>query len=537
MRCSWLAAAVATAVLVLGDSAAAAPTREPADARSPFACSGKIQARALVAHISSGRSILCRQATVQGDLNLMRVGVVANIFSCVSCRFEGTLDLRHVAFEREIDVSGSTFEGDVSLDGAHFEESAIFGFTLTDQEPGAPEVTEFRGVVDLSFATFDDLAAFNGVHFVEPVDFSSARFFGVARFADARWDAGAHFPTTSFGRESTFAHAIFAERADFDGAAFGGRVDFRQASFATQGSFEEAAFDGRADFSEAQVPGQLSFAGARFGADALFRQVLVGQDNEALPALPEQLAAEPLLSFDHTSVGGTLNLTHAELYGVLQLTWLAAPSISLESAQFGSGSSILLADFTAGALSIRPAELKEYLSANPEQRLAALRVVEATAKANGDLGRANQAHFQLQVLESADDPLPQRIADVVFYRSVAGYFVQPLRPVVWLLGLIFVAAMLRAAANRDGKPAVAEKRKRTASDPDPPADGLGTVARAASRFVKRFALALAYSVMPGDTTPPLRRLELTVYAALLACFLLALANTNPTLRQMVDGLL
>ncbi len=164
-------------------------------------------------------------------------------------------------------------------------------------------------------------------------------------------------------------------------------------------------------------------------------------------------------------------------------------------------------------------------------------MVEATAKANGDLGRANQAHFQMQVLESADDPLPQRIADAVFYRSVAGYFVQPLRPVVWLLGLIFVAAMLRAAANGEGKPPVAEKRKRTASEPDPPADGLGTVARAASRYVKRFALALAYSVMPGDTTPPLRRLELTVYAVLLACFMLALANTNPTLRQMVDGLL
>ena len=222
---------------------------------------------------------------------------------------------------------------------------------------------------------------------------------------------------------------------------------------------------------------------------------------------------------------------------LLQLTWLAAPSISLESAQFGSGSSISLADFTAGALSIRPVELKKYLSADSEQRLAALRVVEATAKANGDLGRANQAHFQMQVLESADDPLPQRIADAVFYRSVAGYFVQPLRPVAWLLGLIFVAAMLRAAANGEGKPPVAEKRKRTASEPDPPADGLGTVARAASRYVKRFALALAYSVMPGDTTPPLRRLELTVYAVLLACFMLALANTNPTLRQMVDGLL
>ena len=208
----------------------------------------------------------------------------------------------------------------------------------------------------------------------------------------------------------------------------------------------------------------------------------VGQADDAFPFVTEPRTTEPRLSFDHASVGGTLDLTYAELFGLLQLTWLASPSISLESAQFGSGSSISLADFTAGALSIRPAELKRYLSADSEQRLAALRVVEATAKANGDLGRANQAHFQMQVLESADDPLPQRIADAVFYRSVAGYFVQPLRPVAWLLGLIFVAAMLRAAANGEGKPPVAEKRKRTASEPDPPTDGLGTVARTASRY-------------------------------------------------------
>ncbi len=289
MRFSWLAAAIAAAVLVFGESAAAAPTREPAGTRSPFACSGKVQARVLVAHISSGRSILCSRATVQGDLDLMQVGAVKNVLSCVSCTFEGDLDLRHVAFEREIDVSGSTFEGDVRLDGAHFEEAAIFGFTVSDDESAAPEATEFRGVVDLSFATFDDLAAFDGVHFVEPVDFSSARFLGVARFADAGFDAAARFPATSFGRESSFAHAIFGAQADFEGAAFE-RPSRLQASDlrGLRAASRRQRSTGAPTSARLRCRARLSFADARFGADALFRQVLVGQADDALPVVPEQ---------------------------------------------------------------------------------------------------------------------------------------------------------------------------------------------------------------------------------------------------------
>jgi hypothetical protein len=40
----------------------------------------------------------------------------------------------------------------------------------------------------------------------------------------------------------------------------------------------------------------------------------------------------------------------------------------------------------------------------------------------------------------------------------------------------------------------------------------------------------------GVTLPPARRLEIFVYRVLLVCALLALANSNPTLRQMVDSL-
>jgi hypothetical protein len=100
---------------------------------------------------------------------------------------------------------------------------------------------------------------------------------------------------------------------------------------------------------------------------------------------------------------------------------------------------------------------------------------------------------------------------------VAGYFVRPFRPLYWLLGLVIIAAFLRALRWKAREP--------------------GPVRRAWLKFVH----ALEYTITRRGEVPeepkPLRRLELTVYAVLLACFLLALANTNPTLRDMVDAII
>ena len=63
---------------------------------------------------------------------------------------------------------------------------------------------------------------------------------------------------------------------------------------------------------------------------------------------------------------------------------------------------------------------------------------------------------------------------------------------------------------------------------------------ARSSIVLKFAHALEYTLTRRGEVPaepkPLCRLELTIYAVLLACFALALANTNPTLRNMVDAI-
>lgn len=134
---------------------------------------------------------------------------------------------------------------------------------------------------------------------------------------------------------------------------------------------------------------------------------------------------------------------------------------------------------------------------------------------------------------------------------------RPGRPLVWLIGIVFFATLLRtwrlnavrrrppnpqpageppraSAAAREEKPDEAAAPKPTAaaatapSKPNPaatdPRESLG------HSVLTAFALTVAGRPEPS----PLRRAELVVYVLLIACILVALANTNPTLRDMID---
>jgi uncharacterized protein YjbI with pentapeptide repeats len=531
-RVWWIAAAATVALAAVGSPATAArvePGGTGRPERASLACDYVVDADALVAHLARGGRLLCSGITVKGAVDLTAIGAVRGVVACRGCTFRGRVDARHVVFERELDLVETTFERDADFGGAHFEQPVLFGVAATvggcnalvDPRVQPPPV--FGRSADFAYATFDDLAVFEGMRFRGRADFTSARFRAVARLGNTRFCAAVSFADASFSREGVFSHAAF-NRVDFTGAVFAGPADFRDATYGPIADFTETTFAGRADFSQIWVPRRAIFDSAHFMAGAYFEQVLLGQ---VVPADWPGLAAaargpRPLLLFDHASVDGLLTLKGATLFGGVQLNSVSARAIVIEQAEFDSTSALFMSDVTADTLSISPDELAKHLRAPPAQQLAALRMVEATAKTDGDLGRANDARYQIQVLESADDSWPQRVGDAALYRWVAGYFVQPLRPVVWLLVAILVAASLRAV-------------HRQAEDAERPRKP-GRVALAASRF----ATELAYTVTPGgdkDQKPPLRRAELTVYAVLLGCFVLSLANTNPTLRQMVEGLL
>jgi hypothetical protein len=184
-----------------------------------------------------------------------------------------------------------------------------------------------------------------------------------------------------------------------------------------------------------------------------------------------------------------------------------------------------------------------------------LRVLESSAKERGDLRLANDAHFHLQELAARDDGMPRKMADWVLYRNVAGYLVRPLRPLEWLIGIVFFATLLRAyrlsrqssrsaRSGRSGSPSFTVStlgmsahsgwtpvRRQTVPVVAPTTS---RASRSSQGFGRTLITAFALTVAGRPETSPLRRVELVIYALLVTCVLIAIANTNPTLREMID---
>jgi len=427
---------------------------------------------------------------------------------CRRCTFDGRLIAPHVVFERGIDLSGSTVNRPVTLEGARFKEAALFGPAGGSDDDN----TVFRGPVDLSFATFDDLAVLRRASFERKADFTSARFGSFARFGEATFAGDALFEEAIFARDASFAHGGFSFESRFKGAVFGGVVDFRQANFAGATTFFEAVFRERAEFSRASMAAQATFDDARFATDALFTgtQFL--------------FEANPALTFDHAGIHDRLDLDGARLEGSAEFLDASVQVLSLDGVDYGSSSNLYVNGLATTDASLDLHDVP-HIRGDVRQQQKILETAEETAKSAGELGLANDLHYRLQVLASEDDRWLRHIADIALYRAVAGYFVRPFRPLLWLLGLVFVAAFVRTLP--PSRPPEAKKEQKPQRAP-------------VVRVGRRFADKLIYTVSPHaraeEEAASFRRVELTAYAVLVGCFLLALANTNPTLRDMVDTL-
>jgi uncharacterized protein YjbI with pentapeptide repeats len=471
---------------------------------APAAAGGRITGSQVEALLISGKPVVLDRVQIIGPIDLRTAAVVSVPFVCTRCTFTSSVVVPHVRFTRGLNLSGSAFQRAVDFSGAVFEDAAIFG---TPDSGGA----KFLKKIDFSFATFDDFAQFAGVTFVAPADFSSAHFRAAARFDSAAFSGTATFDGATFDSLSDFGHGEFAETASFAGVGFDGNADFRGRTFGGTATFDDAAFASRSDFSQAMIEQPASFDDARFGDDAAFRGTGVSF---------KSTNGQPGVSFDHATVVRHLDFDGAVLNSPVQLGGISAGSVSFAETDFSAEPFAVYADkIDVDSLSIDLSVLPRVYGRDAQ--MSVLRRVEATAKDRGDLGLANDARYRLQEIASGDDSLPRRIGDVVLYRTIAGYFVRPLRPLAWLVGVILLAAAVRVFRQR---------RKRAVRRP------LGRL----FRLGKDYLDALAATVTPG---PPkkgaamsiLRRLELTTYAVLLFCFLVALANTNPTLRQMVDA--
>jgi hypothetical protein len=458
----------------------------------------------------AGRAVIDHDATVHGDVSLTRyAGKIEGPFVCNRCTFDGGIRAPHAVFEREVDLSGSTIKRRLILHGTLFREPALFNQTV------------FGGNADFAFAVFDDLAVFRGSTFAASADFTSAQFRSVARFGDTTFNRRSIFGDVIFADAALFPRVTFTSDAGFPDAVFGSVSDFREALFQRSGNFPNANFVGRAEFGQALINQELDFSGTRFASGALFLRTALG-------IRPPNFGEDaPALLFENAVVRGRIDLQDAVLKRSANFNVVSADSMSFDGISYDPSSKLSMSEVVATNVSLDLADVRHLEAGSSAEERAILHTAEETAKSAGELGLANDLHYRIQEIARGDDVWPRRIADHAFYRGVAGYFVRPFRPLYWLLGLVIFAAALRAL-----------RAPRATNEATPQAKG-GEPGRVRRAWLK-FAHALEYTLTRRGEVPaepkPLRRLELTIYAVLLACFALALANTNPTLRNMVDAI-
>lgn len=459
--------------------------------------------------------------TLKKGISLSYVDVTSSVvvkgsfqqpFECTACVFERPFRADDAIFKRDVDLRGSTFEGQVDMNGTIFEGPVLF-VPFQDVEfrtPGCasrhrrhPEqdcvvVSDFQARASFSLATFEDVADFQSASFEMPIDYTLARFDGEADFSTIAFPADAVFEHARFSKAATFLDARF-QTLVFEYVRSTGPLDFGNATFectkphdACQGTPPRCK-DTTADCRE------------RLRRFAL-------------------LESSPDARFDYSVVD----------------------ELSFTDTTFQQGAILSMSRLRASDLVLDPADIG-HVAKNDQDLILGL--IEVGAKSTNDLGVANEAHYRFQASKSAEYPWPVHALDYVFYRSIAGYLVEPLQPLYTLLALALLVSLLRQLL-----PAPVRRRLRVRMQIGRQAWSLRAGWRSLMRASRRRKGAIkgawtrlcAYLhelldtlilMWPGSGASQAgRRMEANVYRILFVCMLIGFANSNPTLRQMLDAL-
>jgi hypothetical protein len=468
--------------------------------------SKSVPAAFLMRELRAGRPVVVdERATVTGALVLDRAEGVRSVFKCRECTFRGPISAADVTFERTVDLSGATFAGVVDFRGATFRAPALFRAALNDESEDGDEVpATFMQRADFSLAVFDDLATFAGA------DFEAAALFRDTRFADST------FASTTFSGRVAFERASFRGGTTFNGSEYTARAVFEEADFRGRADFSLAIFDAGAVFTAAQFGNGVSFLAADFTSRALETEAVAFDDAASTKNVDltfatfgsKQRQPQVIAIFDDMVVGGSLVLRDAqfEQRDRLHMKRVKADDVVMDVA--------------------RAAQIE-----NEGDKRKALSMIEESAKARGELDVANDAHYELRVLRSGDYDGLRRFADRFFYRGVAGYLVRPTRPLAVLVGIVLFAALVRSGARLI--------RGRTWSRPNwrqaPGAFGRGCTSLTRCVLETFERVSPRWSSERESLNLP-ERFELIAYRVLLVAAVIALANSNPTLREMVEAL-
>ncbi len=533
----------------------------------------------LLALVRAGLPIDLRGVTITGGLDLRDVGTLPNPFRCTDCTFDGPLVATDVVFQRLVDLSGARLHGDVDLRGAIFDDAVLLKQAAigTTGSPATVDarLARFGGPVSLDQAAFSGSAEFTGSRFLATASFTGTEFeqkakFDLATFAEAAFftggtatpEASATGPCAgwmgAFRDIASFRRTKFVGGADFGHRCFGGPVHAGSAFFGGPADFTLARFEGGANFTEATFVGRVSFRLAEFAREASFLDVTSGGD----------------MVFDAANL-------HA---GAVFFRMTTTSRLSLIGVVVGEDEWIDLTDISAGNLFMRVELADHILGSDVRQRM--LRVLERSAQSDGDIPMANDARFKLLELQHEDRHGIPRYYDSA-YRTIGGYLVRPWYPLRAFLLLLIISTLARSLAalwawwsprgkEKDpGKGAedVGEQvvvAVKQANDAVKQADHVGSQARSTSPLARaygRFAglqrvmatifrkagdsLGIALSIKDLKKRPSavedtdriwphfytgIRWAEYITYKLLTALFLLALANSNSTARQVIDSI-
>ncbi len=476
----------------------------------------------------------CRDCNFGGDL-LARGATFGNTVDLRGSIIEGKVDLSSATFRRGLRAERARFDGIVNLGGAKIEGNlnlaeARFQSPVLLGVPPTLAGVQIDGNTDFSVATFSGLATFETAVFSGAIDFTLARFDNDAVFARA-----------SAGRDAPGAPAASASSVDtpatFARAVFHGNADFSEFNFKGPATFDGAQFVKDADFSGAFFTRRVTFEKARFGEGVTY--LAAEFPAQAPPQDPEDsfwgVQADGDLSFAFAAFSRPANFQNV----------VATGTISFNDAAFTGARGLTFSHISAGGFEM---DVGSALTAvSTDHRTDVLRLIESSAKARDDLGHANDAHYERQVILSQDYSAPVRLLDLVFYRAVAGYFVRPLHPLAVLFGVAAVFTLIRMLRSRSHE--LTEKTGTPAASEG----GEGPAARAwtvggrrlggSMRAVRDFATSMLVTLTligparrESQDIRQGREIEIWIYRVLFVCTLIGFANSNPTLREMFDAI-
>jgi hypothetical protein len=526
--------------------------------------------------LQTGKRVVLVGTTIEGALDLSAIDVVRQPFECRGCTLNGGLLASDVTFARTLDLSGARIVGRLDAAGAIFNGPVLFG--------AVPRPALLHGGADFSLAVFNDLATFAGASLQGEAAFTLAKFHGDASFAGAAF-AKADFDNTSFSGPADFDASTFAQPSVFAGASFAARAGFREASFSSSASFLGSVFSGVADFTQAEFGGGATFDVAQFVSNASFLKatfmgtapglaasfVGTGASGDVDFSFASFQMPQPLSAVTGGGPAGTTSDGAAAAPDVVPLVasffgLASAGTVSFRSAAFEPGYAIQMNDIsakglvmtigTAGSVADGPDDVTK------EQQRHVLELIQASAKGRGDLGRANDAYFRLRTLVSRGYSWPHKyLLDIPFYRGIGGYLVEPLNPLLTLVALGAGFALLRtfggrAAINRLWRalrhgqhlpralwqrvwPTLRHPRRIPAATwnalRDTPSAFWQTFVRWWDHLLE-FLVSIVWRTSSGAQPSLLRRTEVLVYRVLFAVFLIGLANSNPTLKQLIEAI-